>query len=285
MSGAYSAFQRIGRDGSVDSPGVGTRTPIRKAGGSDARLSNIVLGSGGGGGGSVSGFAGGSTGGASNLGDSGVFGGSGGGGGSNFGTSPTKRHSRLRQRPNYRHPTTTIDVAAAAFHANAKESVRSPAGNSNIAYPAGSNTQGGARSPRKRASAIGLNTAVSANQNNSHIGIGVGGSAGASGVQSNHPHASIPSIPPGLVEMLDGLHSEDELCVTFSISWPELERILIQIGLPHVPPETDTDDDDLASTQRSEWRNRAAAASAAAGASSGWSSNKPRMSVSVEAGG
>lgn len=175
MSGAYSAFQRIGRDGSVDSPGVGTRTPTRR-GVSEARLSSVVPSS------TADGSAGGSA----------------------FGTSPTKRLQRRGVKPNYRHPTTTaMDVASVAF---ANDTDRPPTT---------------ARSPRKRASAIGLPSTQ----------------ASSSGFA--HPHT--PPIPPGLVEMLDGLHSEDELCTLFGVSWPELERMLVAIG--HVQGGVEEEDE------------------------------------------
>jgi hypothetical protein len=37
-------------------------------------------------------------------------------------------------------------------------------------------------------------------------------------------------IPPGLVELLDGTHPDDELCVRFGKSWSEILAILIKIG-------------------------------------------------------
>ncbi|SYW81086.1 related to NPR2 - nitrogen permease regulator [Ustilago bromivora] len=239
MSGAYSAFQRITRDGSVDSPGVGTRTPTRR-GASEARSSMVATGSG------------------SNFTDS-------------VQVSPTKR---TRQRQKYRHPTTTaVDVAAVAFQ------VDRPAGSSS-----GVNNP---RSPRKRASAIGLTTAIPSTANlggsasNSGIGIGVGTGAAS----SIYPRSTTQAIPPGLLELLDGTHSDDELCTTYSISWPELEKILIQIGLSHLPhrSDADTDEDDLASTQRSDWRrwpgaSIVSAAGGVGGASSGWSGKGKMMS-------
>ncbi|WFD31331.1 Nitrogen permease regulator 2 [Malassezia sp. CBS 17886] len=46
--------------------------------------------------------------------------------------------------------------------------------------------------------------------------------------------ASAPTVvPPGLTELLDGLHKDDELCVRFGMSWPELQRILQWIGSPY----------------------------------------------------
>lgn len=241
MSGAYSAFQRITRDGSVDSPGVGTRTPTRR-GVSEARLS--LMG--------ASGFA-----------DSVQTGGT---GGSQFSTSPSKRTRQRRQ--NYRHPTTTaVDVAAVAFQ------VERPIGSTTV----GSGTN--PRSPRKRASAIGLSTAIP----NTHTPTG-DGSAGNSGINTGHSgiqSSSTRPIPPGLVEMLDGTHSDDELCTTYSMSWSELEKILVQIGFAHLPNrDTDTDEDELASTQRSDWRRwpGASIVSAVGGASSGWSGKGGKMS-------
>ncbi|SJX60317.1 related to NPR2-nitrogen permease regulator, partial [Sporisorium reilianum f. sp. reilianum] len=217
MSGAYSAFQRIGRDGSVESPGVGHRNALRERA-SEARLSNIVLGAGGG---SASAF---------NLGDS--FHTASAGGSSQFGTSPTKRHARMRQRNNARFPTTTaVDVASVAFQAER------PAGSG-----AGSGT---ARSPRKRASVIGLSTAIpstAAAAGASGAGSGFGGASGS----HTHPRSGTATIPAELVDMLDGLHSDDEICVAFSISWPELEKMLVQIGRSaHARADhVDTDDDD-----------------------------------------
>ncbi|SPO42939.1 related to NPR2 - nitrogen permease regulator [Moesziomyces antarcticus] len=257
MSGAYGS-QRIGRDGSVDSPGVTARQPARRVG-SEARLSNIVLGGGTGGGSTPS---------ASNLGDSVHL----SAGGSNFGTSPTKRLTRVR-RANYRHPTTTaMDVAAVAFqtHDNDRASVAAGSGNP--------------RSPRKRASAIGLSTAIPGGSGAGGSGVISAGASGIAGASGTHPHPQTAVvIPPELIDMLDGLHSDDELCTAFSISWPELEKMLVQIGVARHAHERmsdgDTDDDDMASTQRSDWRRWPGAAGsmfAGAGASSGWS--KPRMS-------
>ncbi|KAJ1584815.1 hypothetical protein NDA11_007459 [Ustilago hordei] len=239
MSGAYSAFQRITRDGSVDSPGVGTRTPTRR-GASEARSSMVATGSG------------------SNFTDS-------------VQVSPTKR---TRQRQKYRHPTTTaVDVAAVAFQVD-----RPASSSSGVNHP---------RSPRKRASAIGLTTAIPSTANlggsasNSGIGIGVGTGAAS----SIYLRSTTQAIPPGLLELLDGTHSDDELCTTYSISWPELEKILIQIGLSHLPhrSDADTDEDDLASTQRSDWRrwpgaSIVSAAGGVGGASSGWSGKGKMMS-------
>lgn len=37
-------------------------------------------------------------------------------------------------------------------------------------------------------------------------------------------------IPPDLPYMLNGLHCEDDICVHLGISWPQLRRLLIQIG-------------------------------------------------------
>lgn len=37
-------------------------------------------------------------------------------------------------------------------------------------------------------------------------------------------------LPPELPEMLDGTHCEDEICVRFGLSWPQLRRMLIQLG-------------------------------------------------------
>ncbi|KAJ1030922.1 hypothetical protein NDA18_002151 [Ustilago nuda] len=198
MSGAYSAFQRITRDGSVDSPGVGTRTPTRR-GASEARSSMVATGSG------------------SNFTDS-------------VQVSPTKR---TRQRQKYRHPTTTaVDVAAIAFQ------VDRPAGSSSgVNHP---------RSPRKRASAIGLTTAMPSTANlggsasNSGIGIGVGTGA-ASSIYLGSTTQAIP------------------------------------------PDYADTDEDDLASTQRSDWRrwpgaSILSAAGGVGGASSGWSGKGKIMS-------
>ncbi|CDW97206.1 hypothetical protein [Sporisorium scitamineum] len=263
MSGAYSAFQRIGRDGSVESPGVGQRNPLRERA-SEARLSNIVLA---GAGGSASAF---------NLGDS--FRTASGGGSSQFGTSPTKRHARMRQRGNQRFPTTTaVDVAAVAFQAERPASA------------AGSGAA--ARSPRKRASAIGLSTTIpsTAAPGGSTAAGGGSGIAGAGGSHA-HPRSSTAAIPAELIDMLDGLHSDDEICVAFSISWPELEKMLIQIGRsPHTRTEqVDTDEDDIASTQRSDWRrwpggSMFGTTATGGGGSSGWS--KPRMSEFSGAGG
>lgn len=270
MSGAYSAFQRVARDGSVDSPGVGTRTPTKR-GASEARLGNLVLGGGG------------SNASASNYGDSSQLGSA--GGGSQFGTSPTKRHARVRQRPNFRHPTTTaVDVATVAFQAE---------------RPAAAGSGSNARSPRKRSSAIGLSTAIP-NTGATAGGVSSAGVSGIAGASGGHSHVGQPlalPIPSGLIDMLDGLHSDDELCVTFSLSWPELEKLLIHIGLsssPSLRPENlDTDEDELASTWR-RWPSAAAAgvsmfgstvAGTAGGTeSSGWS-NKPRMSGFSTAGG
>lgn len=266
MSGAYSAFQRIGRDGSVDSPGVGARTSARR-GASEARLNNAA--SAGTGAGAGSGNAS-----AFNLGE--PFHTGSGGGASQFSTSPTKRQARMRQRTSYRHPTTTaVDVAAAAFQAEM------PA-----AATAGSGPQ--ARSPRKRTSVIGLNTAIPGTAaHGAHSSAGISGVAAASGTHT-HPRSGVTVIPPELIDMLDGLHSDDEICVTFGISWPDLEKMLMQIGLsPTARLEpTDTDEEDIASTQRSDWRRwpggsmfgstAAAAGGLGGGASSGWS--KPRMS-------
>lgn len=248
MSGAYSAFQRITRDGSVDSPGVGARTRARR-GASEARLSNVVLA-----GGSASAF---------NLGDSSQAGS--GGGASQFGTSPTKRQqARMRQRANHRHPTTTaLDVAAAAFQAERP----APGAAGGVA----------ARSPRKRASAIGLSTAIPSTATpGGGASAGNSGIAGASGTHP-HPRSNTVVIPPDLIDMLDGLHSDDEICVALSISWPELEKMLIHIGLsPHTRTEVvDTDEDEMASTQRSDWR-RWPGGSMFGATSSGWS--KTRMS-------
>ena len=171
MSGAYGGSQRIGRDGSVDSPGVAARQPARRVG-SEARLSNIVLGGGTGGGSTAS---------ASNLGDSVQL----SAGGSNFGTSPSKRLNRVR-RPNYRHPTTTaMDVAAVAFQTHDNE--RAPAAASS----------GNARSPRKRASAIGLSTAISGGSTAGGSGVvsaAASGIAGASGAHT-HPQAVATAVP------------------------------------------------------------------------------------------
>ena len=258
MSGAYSAFQRIGRDGSIDSPGVGTRSPLRRRG-SEARLSNMVLG---GAGSNASAF---------NMGDS--FHTSSAGGGSQFGTSPTKRHARMRQRTQ-RFPTTTaVDVAAVAFQAER------PA--------AGGGTAGGAmaRSPRKRASAIGLSTAIPSTATPG------GGTAGGSAITAGggshiHPRSSVTTIPAELIDMLDGLHSDDEICVAFSISWPELEKLLVQLGRSSSHrTEVDTDEDELASTQRSDWRRWPGGSmfGTTAAASSGWS--KSRLSTASGAGG
>lgn len=234
MSGAYSAFQRIGRDGSVDSPGVGTRTPVRR-GASEARLSSVILT------GNSSAFA---------L-ESSI---QGSGGGSQFGTSPTKRlPNRPRQRPNYRHPTTTaMDVASVAFQAN--DSERPWTGSIATVATTGSGT---ARSPRKRASAIGLGTNIPTTP------------AASSFAQAGAHHQA--PIPSELVGMLDGTRSDDELCVHFSISWPELERFLIRIGHSHSHTQNteDSEEDDLSSTNKSDWRRWGASAS-------GWS--KGRMS-------
>ncbi|TKY90510.1 hypothetical protein EX895_000508 [Sporisorium graminicola] len=255
--GAYSAFQRIGRDGSVESPGVGHRVPLRERA-SEARLSNIVLA---GAGGSASAF---------NLGDS-IHTAS-AGGSSQFGTSPTKRHARMRQRNNQRFPTTTaVDVASVAFQAERPASAQ------------GSGAM--ARSPRKRASAIGLSTAIPSTAVPGGSGTTGGGGPGIGGAGGgSHARPSTAVIPAELVDMLDGLHSDDEICVAFSISWPELEKMLIHIGRsPHARSEqVDTDEEDIASTQRSDWRRWpggsmfGSTAAAGAGASSGWS--KPRMS-------
>lgn len=260
MSGAYSAFQRIGRDGSVDSPGVGTRPPARR-GASEARLSNVVLA--GAGGGNASAF---------NLADS-LHTGS-GGGMSQFSTSPTKRQARLRQRNNYRHPTTTaVDAAAVAFQAERPSTMTTAA----------SGPQ--ARSPRKRASAIGLSTALPSAAAPGTASAGVSG-IGAASSSHTHPRLGVSVIPPELFDMLDGLHSDDEICVSLCISWPDLEKMLIQIGLSPWSrlDAADTDEEDIASTQRSDWRRwpggsmfgTTAATGGAGGASSGWS--KPRMS-------
>ncbi|KAI3481284.1 hypothetical protein L1887_56501 [Cichorium endivia] len=108
------------------------------------------------------------------------------------------------------------------------------------------------------------------------VSTGASGIAGASGTHP-HPQAAVV-IPSELVDMLDGLHSDDELCTAFSISWPELEKMLVQIGVARHAHERmsdgDTDDDDMASHQRSDWRRWPGAAGsmfAGAGASSGWS--------------
>ncbi|SNX81591.1 related to NPR2 - nitrogen permease regulator [Melanopsichium pennsylvanicum] len=262
LSGMSSAFHRIGRDGSVDSPGVGTRTPTRR-GHSEVKLGNAVLGAG----------PGGSTFGASNLGDS-IHMGS--GGDSQFGTSPTKRHhaNRTRNKPGFRLPTATaLDVASVAFNAT----------------PPMSGGGGSARSPRKRASATGSATVVP--QTPTYPMAGGGGTSGiAAGISAAHPshtRATALSIPAELVDMLDGLHSEDELCVNFSLSWPELERMLIQIGFAslHARAVVDTDEEDLTSTQRSDWRKWPGGPSmfgnttGATAASSGWSKTQnQRMS-------
>lgn len=250
MSGAYSAFQRIGRDGSVDSPGVGTRTPTRR-GGSEVRLGNIVLGGAG------------STTSASNPGDSQI---GSGGGGSQFGTSPTKRHARMRQRTNYRHPTTTaVDVAAVAFQAE-RPSATAAAGNGPTA-----------RSPRKRASAIGLSTAIPSTTNPSGIS-----SANYSAIPSlSHPHPhhhNTLTIPPDLIDMLDGLHSDDELCATFSLSWPDLEKLLVQIGLSPTTSsnvEIDTDEDERSDFYWKRWPGAT---------SSGWSKSNKMSGITTTGG-
>lgn len=266
MGGAYSAFQRIGRDGSVDSPGVGTRTPPARRGASEARLSNVVVAG-----------AGAANASAFNLGESSNA--NSGGGGSQFSTSPTKRQARMRQRPGYRQATTTaVDVAAVAFQAE---------------RPAQAATTSGpqARSPRKRASAIGLSTAIpSTTAAGATSSAGISGIATASGGAHVHPRSGATVIPPELIDMLDGTHSDDEICVHFSISWPDLEKMLIQIGLSpnnRMDPN-DTDEEDIASTQRSDWRRWPGASmfgttSVGGGASSGWS--KPRMSGFSGGGG
>lgn len=38
------------------------------------------------------------------------------------------------------------------------------------------------------------------------------------------------AIPPDLPYLLDGTHCEDELCVRFGLSWPQLRRMLIHVG-------------------------------------------------------
>lgn len=49
------------------------------------------------------------------------------------------------------------------------------------------------------------------------------------GFESSRSFASLP-IPTELPELLDGTHSDDELCVRFGLSWSELQRMLITIG-------------------------------------------------------
>ncbi|EPQ32193.1 uncharacterized protein PFL1_00390 [Pseudozyma flocculosa PF-1] len=140
-----------------------------------------------------------------------------------FGTSPTKRHAqRARQRAGYHHPTATvIDVASVAFDIrdSAKQTVPS-----------------GPRSPRKRISSqnIGLGLGHGSGFASAGIGGGGGGGASGSGIAGasgiSQSQRSVVIVPPELPEMLDGTRCDDELCVHFGVSWPELEKMLIQLG-------------------------------------------------------
>lgn len=59
--------------------------------------------------------------------------------------------------------------------------------------------------------------------------------------------AGMPSsIPPELPALLDGTHCDDELCVQFGMSWPDLQRWFVQLSLSPQPlaeenlPRSDT---------------------------------------------
>ncbi|PWN50339.1 NPR2-domain-containing protein [Violaceomyces palustris] len=140
---------------------------------------------------------------------------------SNLSMSPTK-HRGLKNRRGYqqKYPTTTVlDVASVVFEAEPGE--REPRGDSpptpgmsGIANATGWSRI--SRSPRKRASGY----------------FSLQGRSGSGFARSAQTPASYrpPDIPPELPELLDGTHCDDELCVRFGLSWPELERKLVYLG-------------------------------------------------------
>ncbi|CAO1621501.1 unnamed protein product [Parajaminaea phylloscopi] len=42
--------------------------------------------------------------------------------------------------------------------------------------------------------------------------------------------SSALAVPPELLSMLDGMHCEDDICVHLGISWPQLRKLLVQLG-------------------------------------------------------
>ena len=123
-------------------------------------------------------------------------------------TSPTKRLlPRARQRQAYRHPTATVmEVATVAFEAGDGEK----------------RGEGPGRSPRKRTQS-GWNLAGQSGFASDRMG-----TAGASGISQSQ--RSIMTIPVDLAEMADGTRCDDELCVMYGVGWPDLERMLVQLG-------------------------------------------------------
>lgn len=254
MSGAYSAFQRVTRDGSIDGPRVGPRNSVRRTTSEMKMNSKVTPG------------ASGITAGSSHITESTET----VAGTSNFGTSPTKRMPRPRQKQLYRHPTATAnDVASVAFEVGDDDG-----------RGAMSATQTTARSPRKRSSAIGTGSNA-ASSGFAHA------QSGTSGISQR----STLSIPHGLIDLLDGTHHDDELCVAFSLSWPELERLLVYMGTAKdgsggrygLGLHGESEEDDPAFSQnRSDWRRLhsgtgqsiAGTGTEGAGASSGWSKSR-----------